>query len=227
MKNDLIFSFITLLIFLHTATQAQEEPDAVLDWDGNALLLGESYYVVPIVPIINVRASGLLPFVVSKENCRYGVSQTLSGVGVSMNFSLIVTPYNHLLSRKKTAPTEFAVPENVDLDISFSTSVGCGPSDRWKSDYDNATEQYFVMIGAEPRKNPPGIIGEAFQIRKVGIPGTYEFVFCPQTCFSCVRKCHAVGIVVQGGVRRLVVSTTGEAFFPFSFRKYLPEHAMD
>ncbi|XP_073138747.1 kunitz trypsin inhibitor 5-like [Henckelia pumila] len=208
MKNDvMIFSFITLLMLLHTATQAQGQGDAVLDWDGNAVMTGETYYVLSVTAF----TGGLEPYVVSNETCPYGVSQSRTGDGIPVKFS--------------AADQGCVIHEDADLDISFSSSIECSPSNLWKKgDYDNATQQYFVTIG--------GIVGDgAFQIQRIvdSLPDPaahhYKLVYCPKTCACCIRsKCNDVEIYDQFGDRRLAV-ITGKTSFNIVFYRNVPKIA--
>lgn len=206
MKN--LFSFITLLILVHTTTEAH--PDAVvLDTDGNELLTGYLYYVVPLTG--PGHGSGIVQYSIPNKACSYGVSQLLYGEGIPLIFMVV---NSSVLGRP--------IYDFYDLDISFSRSIGCGSTDVWKrGEYENGTKQYFVTIdGAATRILGNGTIGNAFHIIKA-VDDFYKFVFCPETCRSCRLICYDIGIFHQDGVRRLAES--GDTSFLIKFRKYVPE----
>lgn len=185
---------------LLVATDADAAPAPVLDITGVNLRTGVEYC---ILPVIHGRGGGLTLATTgnrnkTKSSCPVDVVQ--EQYEVSNGLPLTFSPVN----LKKGV-----VHLSTDLNIKFSTSVAvtiCLQTSKvWKLDnFDESAGQWFVTSGGVEGNPGPKTISNWFKIEKYD--DDYKLVFCPTVCNFCKVLCRDVGIYVEDGIRRLVLS---------------------
>ncbi|KAL8457228.1 hypothetical protein ACS0TY_035174 [Phlomoides rotata] len=198
------FHLFTLLSILATSllsSAAQESLAPVLDIYNNQLRAGTNYY---ILPVIDGRGGGVTLATTANKTCPLDVIQEplQSTNGLPLTF----LPVN---SKKGV------VRISTDLNIKFSAAPTCVKSTVWKVAYDESTQNFFVK--SEGVEGNPGreTLDNWFKIEEYD--GDYKFVFCPTVCNFCKVVCKNVGVLVQDGKRRLVL--TDNAPFKIMFIK--------
>ncbi|KAK3032774.1 hypothetical protein RJ639_035719 [Escallonia herrerae] len=170
--------------------------DPVLDIDGARLRNGVEYY---ILPVFRGRGGGLT----LGGSCPLDVVQAQNEVdnGLPLTF----TPVD---------PKEGIIRESTDLNIEFSASTICVQSTVWRLSNNETTGEYFVTTGGV--KGNPGreTISNWFKIEKN--QDDYNLRFCPTVCDTCKVVCRDIGIAIENGTRRLVLS---EEPFRVMFKK--------
>lgn len=173
------------------------DPAPVRDIKGDNLQTGVEYW---ILPVIRGKGGGLT--LASNRNktigCPLDVVQEQSEV--SNGLPLTFSPVNLKIG---------VVRLSTDLNIKFSTSAAVticlNTSKVWKLDnLDESTGQRFVTTGGVEGNPGPKTISNWFKIEKYD--KDYKLVFCPTVCNFCKVICGDVGIYLEGGVRRLVLS---------------------
>lgn len=208
MKTTHILLCFTLLLPIHINSLA-EAPEAVLDHLGKQLRVGMEYYILPVV---RGQGGGLtLTLTLPNKTCPLHVVQ--HRLQVESGLPLTFRPTND----KKGV-----VRVSTDYNIKFSAAAAaaaaslCAQSSPvWSLYYDELIHKYFITTGGV--EGNPGIhtLSNWFKIER--FEGDYKLVFCPTVCNYCKVVCKDIGILIQGGVRRL--SLTDAAPFKLMFKK--------
>ncbi|KAL6183377.1 hypothetical protein ACLB2K_044788 [Fragaria x ananassa] len=202
LASQVLICYLSLLAFrgkpLLVAVHADSDPAPVLDIKGHNLQTGVEYW---ILPVIRGRGGGLTLATTGNRNrsiCPLDVVQEQQEV--SNGLPLTFSPVNLKIG---------VVRLSTDLNIKFSTSAAVticlNTSKVWKLDnLDESTGQRFVTTGGVEGNPGPKTISNWFKIEKYD--KDYKLVFCPTVCNFCKVICGDVGIYLEGGVRRLVLS---------------------
>ncbi|KAL2539682.1 Kunitz family trypsin and protease inhibitor protein [Abeliophyllum distichum] len=200
MKITIQLSLSIILLSFYTTTSlfssclAAEAPDPVLDITGKELRKGIDYHILPVV---RGRGGGLTLASINKT-CPLDVVQ--DQIEVENGLPLTFTPVNAKNS---------IIRVSTDLNIKFSAGSICVQSTLWKLDnYDESTQKYFVTTGGVEGNPGPETISNWFKIEKY--ERDYKIVFCPTVCDYCKVICKDVGIFIQGGYRRLALTTAAD-----------------
>lgn len=197
-------SHLSLLFTLFTTTSllcSAAPPAPVLDIYNKPLLAGTSYL---ILPVIDGRGGGVTLATSGNKTCPLHVIQ--EPLESTKGLPLTFLPVN-----SKKGPVRISTDHN----IKFSTAPTCVKSRVWKASYDESTQNFFVTIGGVEGKPGRDTLDNWFKIEEYD--GDYKFVFCPTVCNYCKVVCKNVGILVQDGMRRLVL--TDNAPFKIMFIK--------
>ncbi|CDP18338.1 unnamed protein product [Coffea canephora] len=193
MKKLLLF--LSFLLFNSFLSFAAEEPNPVLDINGEEIRPGVEYH---IVSAIFGGGGGGVTYGKGPGNqiCPLAVVQALSDLNRGHPVSF--TPVN---------PEEGVVRVSTDLNIKFSPFINfCRGSNVWKVHFNEALEQHFVLTdGVEGNS---GCETEANWFKIEGNYPFYKLVFCPAVCDSSSEAiCKDVGIYYDDdGTRRLALS---------------------
>ena len=79
----------------------------------------------------------------------------------------------------------------------------------WKLGYDESTGIRYITTGGVEGNPGRETLSNWFKIEKHG--DDYKLLFCPTVCNFCKVICRDVGVYIQDGFRRLVL-TTAEPF---------------
>ncbi|KAK3006825.1 hypothetical protein RJ639_017332 [Escallonia herrerae] len=170
--------------------------DPVLDIDGAQLRNGVEYY---ILPVFRGRGGGLT----LGGGCPRDVVQAQNELdnGLPLTF----TPVD---------PKEGIIRESTDLNFVFSASTICVQSTIWRLSNNETTGDYFVSTGGVQGNPGRETISNWFKIEKN--QDDYNLRFCPTVCDTCRVICRDIGIAIENGRRRLVLS---EEPFKVKFKK--------
>ncbi|CAN7021315.1 hypothetical protein IGI04_022472 [Brassica rapa subsp. trilocularis] len=180
--SSLLYISLLLAVFISHTTEAALEP--VTDIDGGRLTSGTKSY---ILPVLRGRGGGLTMSKPENKTCPKSVIQD---------------PYEV----SKGLPVEFSPSDNsriirVSTDLNFKF---CAAS-VWNLDnYDEMTNQWFVTACGVAGNPGQATVDNWFKIEKY--QDDYKIVFCPAVCNFCKVMCRDVGVFVQDGMRRLVLS---------------------
>ncbi|KAK0578887.1 hypothetical protein LWI29_017758 [Acer saccharum] len=187
-----IFAFVTKAPLVVTADAL---PDPVLDINGEKLLAGTDYYILPVV---RGRGGGLTLASTGNETCPLDVVQERNEV--ENGLPVIFSPVNI----KKGV-----VRLSTDQNIKFNASTICIQSTVWKLDsHDDSLGQWFVTTGGVEGNPGRETTSNWFKIEK--FDDDYKLVFCPSVCDICKVLCRDIGIYIDQatGIRRLALSDT-------------------
>ncbi|KAL1224067.1 Kunitz trypsin inhibitor 5 [Cardamine amara subsp. amara] len=180
-----LFIFLLLAVFISNRGATTEAAvEVVTDIYGKPLQRDVNYY---ILPVIRGRGGGLTMSKPENKTCPRSVIQDQFEVsrGLPLKFS----------------PTDKSRIIRVSTDLNFifsETSI-------WNiGNFDEATNQWFVSTCGV--KGNPGqkTVSNWFKIEKFG--DDYNIRFCPTVCNFCKVMCRDIGVFVQDGKRRLVLS---------------------
>nr|GMC53374.1 kunitz trypsin inhibitor 2-like [Ipomoea batatas] len=106
-------------------------------------------------------------------------------------------------------PKKGVVREWSDLNIEFPDAyTGCPENNVWTivGDLSVYDDSHYITAGGE--KGNPGsqTLNNWFKIVKT--TNAYKLMSCPDVCYYCSYNCRDVGISVEAGQRRLVLSDT-------------------
>ncbi|KAL0694758.1 hypothetical protein Bca4012_061938 [Brassica carinata] len=186
MSPSLLYTFLLLSIFIsyHGATTEGAALEPVTDIYGGRLTSGTKYY---ILPVLRGRGGGLTMSKPENKTCPKSVIQDQYEVSQGL-------------------PLEFSPADNsriirVSTDLNFKF---CAAS-VWNLDnYDETTNQWFVTACGVEGNPGQATVDNWFKIEKY--EDDYKIVFCPTVCNFCKVMCRDVGVFVQDGTRRLVLS---------------------
>ncbi|ESQ35013.1 hypothetical protein EUTSA_v10008818mg [Eutrema salsugineum] len=186
--SSLLYIFLFLTVFishLGATTEATVEP--VIDTTGKRLRSGINYkyYILPVA-----RGGGGGGLTISKsENTTCKKSVIQENYEVSQGLPLSFSP----------AEKSNTIGVSADLNFKFSaTSI-------WKLDYfDEATNQWYVSACGVAGNPGQKTVSNWFKIDK--FEDAYKIVFCPSVCNICKVMCRDIGVFVQDGKRKLVLS---------------------
>nr|GMD31190.1 kunitz trypsin inhibitor 2-like [Ipomoea batatas] len=204
----LLLSLLLMTIFLSEArvlqpnnTQtslntksSQNTQSPVLDMYGKIVRVGVKYYVVPL---LQDQGGGLDLASTGTQSCPASVVQDDAyWWGNTMQFYPV-------------DPKKGVVREWSDLNIEFPDAyTGCPENNVWTivGDLSVYDDSHYITAGGE--KGNPGsqTLNNWFKIVKT--TNAYKLMSCPYVCYYCSYNCRDVGISVEGGQRRLVLSDT-------------------
>ncbi|KAI4347378.1 hypothetical protein L6164_008194 [Bauhinia variegata] len=172
--------------------------DTVLDTDGNRLLNGGIYY---ILPAFRGMGGGLALTRVGRETCPRTVVQSFSELS------------NGLPVRISTPPRIAIIRTGWNVDIEFITVPACTSkySSAWHIPEDSDLEG-SVKIGAEER------FQGKFRIEKAS-EDAYKLMYCPSS--SSDESCRDLGIAIDEERNRRLVVKDGNPFL-VRFKKATP-----
>ncbi|CAA7029509.1 unnamed protein product [Microthlaspi erraticum] len=178
--SSLLYVFLLFAAFI-SHNGAAVEP--VKDIYGKPLLVGISYFVLPVV-----RGGGVLTVIESENTtCPTTVVQDQSKFAQGM-------PLEFLPSVKSRT-----IPVSTDLNFQFTTYT------IWELDnFDETTNQWFVSTCGEIGNPGRETVDNWFKIDK--FEGNYKIRFCPSVCNFCKVMCRDIGVFVKDGKRRLALS---------------------
>nr|GMD32832.1 kunitz trypsin inhibitor 2-like [Ipomoea batatas] len=172
--------------------RAREAPNPVLDINGKIVRASDKYYVVPLQ---QDQGGGLDLTSRKSQRCPWSVVQDPAyWWGNTIQF--------YPVNSKKGVIREW-----TDLNIEFpDISTGCPESNVWTitgdlSSYDGS---HYITTGGEIGNPGEQTLGNWIKIVKT--TNAYKLMFCPDVCNYCSYVCRDVGISVEGGHRRLVLS---------------------
>nr|GLL35955.1 kunitz trypsin inhibitor 2-like [Ipomoea trifida] len=184
--------FLSIFLFSALLCKAREAPNPVLDINGKILRASDKYYVVPLQ---QGRGGGLDLTSRRSKRCPWSVVQDPAyWWGNTIQF--------YPVNSKKGVIREW-----TDLNIEFpDISTGCPESNVWTitgdlSSYDGS---HYITTGGEIGNPGEQTLGNWIKIVKT--TNAYKLMFCPDVCNYCSYVCRDVGISVEGGHRRLVLS---------------------
>ncbi|XP_010539107.1 PREDICTED: 21 kDa seed protein-like [Tarenaya hassleriana] len=196
MNPKLYFAFAVAAFLTANANVAA----AVLDTDGEILLPGISYHILP-----------------AKRGCSRG-----GGVTVMFNHTEFCSVKGNVIQANSVteeaarvrfsnwAPKVAFVPESTDLIIEIDLGITvCQKTPFWGiGEFDGERNKWFVSTGAGSDGFGPGSVNSLFKIEKSeNLGDAYKIVFCPSNCESCRPICGDVGIFEdENGVLRLALS---------------------
>ncbi|XP_027148328.1 21 kDa seed protein-like [Coffea eugenioides] len=191
MKKLLLF--LSFLLFNSFLSFAVEEPNPVLDTNGDEIRPGVEYYMGTTFRPGGGVTYGKGP---GNEICPLAVAQAWLKRGLPVTF----TPVN---------PEEGVVRVSTDLNIKFAEPPiidFCSGSNVWKVHFNEALEQHFVLTDGVEGNSGCETMANWFKIEAVGVQG-YKLVFCPTVCDSSSEAiCKYVGIYHDDdGTRRLAL----------------------
>ncbi|CAA7043116.1 unnamed protein product [Microthlaspi erraticum] len=188
-----MFYLLLALTAVLAATASDFKPDPILDTDGNTVVGGHSYYLIPAVP---GKGGGLGLAGRGDKKCPLDIVQESSeeNNGIPVRFSdwwsnIGYVPQTEIL--------------RVEMDVG---DTACCRQTYWKydSDFDKERKQLFVIAAPKDRSS-----SSTYHLKKSG--DGYKFVWCPSIdCAGklCSEECDVLGIFVdEKGVRRLVASS--------------------
>ncbi|CAF2109209.1 unnamed protein product [Brassica oleracea] len=183
--SSLLCIFLLLAVFIsHRGATTEAAVEPVTDIYGQRLRAGTKYYILPVV---RGRGGGLTMSKAENKTCPKSVIQERFEVsnGMPLTFS----------------PSDKSKVIRVSTDLNFKFSA----TSIWNLDnVDEKTNQWF--IGTCGVEGNPGrtTVGNWFKIDKY--EDHYKILFCPSVCDICRVMCRDVGVFVQDGIRRLVLS---------------------
>ncbi|CAH8359358.1 unnamed protein product [Eruca vesicaria subsp. sativa] len=187
-----MFDVLFVLTAVLAATANAGRP--VLDTDGDFILDGGSYYVLPIFS-----GGGLTLSPRGGNQCPLYIGQEDSDVnrGIPVKFSNPKSRFGFVLE---------SVNLNIKMDVKATICVQS--TYWWIAESDMGTKKFFVVAGPKPEEDS---LKSFFQIKKTQyFHNGYTIAFCPNE-YDCID----VGIFVDGsGVLRLALSPTP---FPVMF----------
>ncbi|CDP21779.1 unnamed protein product [Coffea canephora] len=190
MKKLLLF--LSFLLFNSFLSFAAEEPNPVLDTNGEEIRPGVEYYMGTIFRPGGGVTYGKGP---GNEICPLAVVQAWLQRGDPVTF----TPVN---------PEEGVVRVSTDLNIKFAEPPiinFCRGSNVWKVHFNEALKQHFVLTDGVEGNSGCETTANWFKIEAVS-DRDYKFVFCPTVCDSSSEAiCKDVGIYMDDGTRRLAL----------------------
>ncbi|KAF8048994.1 hypothetical protein N665_2334s0005 [Sinapis alba] len=185
MSSSLLNLFLLLAVYTsHRVATTEAAVEPVTDIYGGRLTSGTKYYILPVV---RGRGGGLTMSKAENKTCSKSVIQEQYEVsnGLPLTFS----------------PSDKSRIIRVSTDLNFKFSA----TSIWNLDnVDEKTNQWF--IGTCGVEGNPGqtTVGNWFKIDKY--EDHYKIVFCPSVCSFCKVMCRDIGVFVQDGTRRLVLS---------------------
>lgn len=206
-KNHVVCVILILISIsiLPLFSSAGREQEPVYDIKGSRLRVDQPYSILPADPSTGL---GFNMEVIGNKTCPFDVIQAKKD---TYEIPLQLYPAN---STKGDI-----IRISTDLNIYFwRTYTSClnEYSNFWKVDrYSPSTGKYFITTGGD--KGNPGkkTIGNWFKIEKSG--DFYKFVYCPSVCKTCKVICKDIGIFVEDGIRRAVLS---DVPFEFNIKKF-------
>nr|GMD37892.1 kunitz trypsin inhibitor 2-like [Ipomoea batatas] len=166
----------------------------VLDMHGKIVRVGVKYYVVPVH---QDQGGGFDLASTGSQSCPQSVVQD--------------DPYwwGNTIQFYPVDPKKGVVREWNDLNIEFPNAyTGCPENNVWTiaGDLSVYGDSHYITAGGE--KGNPGAqtLNNWFKILKTR--NNYRLLSCPDVCNYCSYICRDVGISVEGGQRRLVLSDT-------------------
>lgn len=180
-----LFIFLLLVVFIsNRGVTTEAAVEAVTDIYGKPLQRGLNYY---ILPVIRGRGGGLTMSKPENRTCPISVIQ--DQLEVSRGRPLKFSPSDK--SR--------IIRVSTDLNFIFSeTSI-------WNiGNFDETTNQWFVSTCGVQGNPGQKTVSNWFKIEK--FENDYKIVFCPSVCNFCKVMCRDIGVFVQDGKRRLVLS---------------------
>nr|GMD37883.1 kunitz trypsin inhibitor 2-like [Ipomoea batatas] len=200
--------FLTIFLFSALLCEAREAPNPVLDVNGKILRASDKYYVVPLQ---QDQGGGLDLTSRKSHRCPWSVVQDPAyWWGNTIQF--------YPVNSKKGVIREW-----TDLNIEFTDiSTGCPESNVWTitgdlSSYDGS---HYITTGGEIGNPGEQTLGNWIKIVKT--TNAYKLMFCPDVCNYCSYVCRDVGISVEGGHGRLVLSDNRTAPPSFFLSTALP-----
>ncbi|GMI65904.1 ARABIDOPSIS THALIANA KUNITZ TRYPSIN INHIBITOR 5 [Hibiscus trionum] len=188
MKTALFLAF-TFLFF--GSSVASDGPEPVLDISGQELRTGVDYYVLPVV---RGRGGGLTLDSANNETlCPLFVVQ--EQLEVSTGLPLHFSPVN---------VEQGVIRESTDLNVIFNVFTICIQSNVWSLVYDESLQKYVVAISGVVGNPGRETLNNWFKIEK--FDDDYKLVFCPAVCNICRPVCGNLGVFIDNGVRRLVLT---------------------
>jgi hypothetical protein len=195
MMQMVMVAITAFMLFINLPVQVQgagetDHPD-VVDAEGNPVLVGAEYYVLPAVDgsggglTLKMRVNNSCPLYVAQEDSEK--SRGLPVVfrpakGQTGNYSSVI------------------VQEHVNLNVNMAAVTTCVQSTAWSVQNDANTTKRFIKASDS---------SSLFQIVKAIDGDGYVLYFCP--C-NCRLVCTKVGIYVDGDEKRwLVIDNSAEA----------------
>ncbi|KAH8482991.1 hypothetical protein H0E87_027674 [Populus deltoides] len=209
MNYPMLLLCLLLLAFACTK-QSIAAAEPVLDIDGEKLVAGTKYY---ILPVFRGRGGGIT-MASNKTSCPLAVVQ--DRLEVSKGLPLTFTP---AADDKKGV-----ILVSTDLNIKFLAKTTCPQSTVWKiTKSSNSKVQWFVSTGGVEGNPGFNTVTNWFQIEKAD--DDYKLVFCPTKVCNCGVLCRDIGIYIEdNGTRTLSLS---DALQPFKvqFKKALKKYS--
>ncbi|XP_057787093.1 kunitz trypsin inhibitor 5-like [Salvia miltiorrhiza] len=173
----------------------------VVDIDGNPVQAGVDYY---ILPVIRGRGGGLTLASTGNKTCPLDVVQEPGELdnGLPLTFR----PPNS---------SQRVVRVSADQNFIFSAASVCVQSTVWTLQLDESISNYIITTGGVEGNYGRETLSNWFRIDEYD--SDYKIVYCPAACDTCRVICGDVDVLVQDGVRRLVLN--GDAPLKVMFKK--------
>ncbi|KAK4799111.1 hypothetical protein SAY86_024476 [Trapa natans] len=200
-------SLLSLLFLLASPlfSSSTSAPPPVLDIDGQSLLIGTEYYILPFV---RGQGGGLTISPPQNGTCPLTVVQ--KPLEVDSGLPLLFSP---------ASGNNGVVSVSTDLNVYFSSVMTiCIQSTVWMlAPFDDEAGHRFVTTGGRTGNPGQETVNNWFKIEKVKEEEDYyKLVFCPTVCSNCNVVCGDVGVYDDNGVRRLALS---DVPFKVKFKK--------
>ncbi|XP_042040425.1 kunitz trypsin inhibitor 5-like [Salvia splendens] len=192
MKSSYI-SLCLILLSISFDSSAADEGAAVVDIDGNPVQAGVDYY---ILPVIQGRGGGLTLSSTGNKTCPLDVIQEPQEVdnGLPLTFH----PANS---------SQGVVRVSADQNFVFSAASVCVQSTVRRLQRDDSISNFLITTGGVEGNYGLETAGNWYRIDE--FDSDYKIVHCPGVCDTCRVVCGDVDVVVQDGVRRLVLNGDG------------------
>ncbi|CAK8532495.1 unnamed protein product [Lathyrus sativus] len=163
----LLFVFITNLSLVFSCDDVEE----VLDVDGEPVIAGKEYYIIP--PFSSIGTGGGLQLEkISNSNCRVTILQS----SLASTFGTTFKVTNLKNSSEK-------ILTSTPLEIEASEKPHCTDSSKWIVFVDNDIKKDCVGIGGSGNYHNSKIVDGTFSILKHG--DGYRFGFCSDGSGAC------------------------------------------
>lgn len=196
--------FLLLSVILSIITVATAHDYNVCDTDGNPLVPGVQYYIVPGI----TNDAGGLTLESNNGSCPLNVAQSPNNgdLGLPVIFT-IANPHKDLIG----------LGDNIY--ISFSTSM-CAESTGWRiTGPDEVSNRYHVSTSKYTGNPLQGTVDNWFRIEQY--MNVYRLGFCPNECHDqCgIPQCGVLSVEVVECHRWLVLTGSNERCFPVQFKR--------
>ncbi|KAL1568362.1 kunitz trypsin inhibitor 5-like [Salvia divinorum] len=192
MKSSYL-SLCLILLSISANALAADEGAAVVDIYGNPVQAGVEYY---ILPVIRGRGGGLTLASTGNKTCPLDVVQEPQEVdnGLPLTFR----PANS---------SQGVVRVSADQNIRFFAVSVCIQSTMWTLQFNDSISNYIVTTGGVEGNYGRETVQNWFRIDE--FDSDYKIVHCPGVCDTCRVVCGDVDVLVQDGIRRLVLNGDG------------------
>lgn len=163
---------------------SQQSTKPVLDIDGNLLVYGIEYFILP-----REDGGGLTLAATRNDSCPLDVVQ--DDREFNFGLPLIFMPMDS---------NTHVVRESTDLNIIFSGSKICKQSNVWM--LEGYTRELIIAGNGTMGNAGLVTITSWFKIKKH--EDGYKLVYCPEVCDHCATACGNIGVIIAQNGRRLM-----------------------